>query len=150
MYYTFLPRQLGVVAREMEEVLVCQCQYMQLQPPVITHALIYLLNPIHSIVTFVDLQALSLCTFLPHFLLSRGILILHRLTTSVFFNPLCIQFHISSSLSLPAPGSAFYTRSMSSPVRQLQWQSGLDCVYVATESSVSDVCMCDGKSAEAI
>ena len=38
-----------------------------------------------------------------------------------------------------APGSAFYTRSMSSPVRQLQWQSGLDYVYVATESSVSDI-----------
>jgi len=36
-------------------------------------------------------------------------------------------------------GSAFYTRSMSSPVSQLQWQSGLDYVYVATESSVSDV-----------
>jgi len=49
-----------------------------------------------------------------------------------------IQFHITSSSSLPAPGSAFYTRNMSSPVRQLQWQSGLDYVYVATESSVCD------------
>ena len=26
---------------------------------------------------------------------------------------------------------------MSSPVRQLQWESGLDYIYVATESSVS-------------
>jgi len=56
---------------------------------------------------------------------------------------LYIQFHITSSSFSLAPGSAFDTRNMSSPVRQLQWQSRLDYIYVATESSVSDNNYCD-------
>ena len=62
------------------------------------------------------------------------------LVTFCFLYPFRAQFYITSSSPSPslAPGSAFYTRNMSSPVRQLQWQSGLDYVYVATESSVSD------------
>ena len=52
--------------------------------------------------------------------------------------PFNLQFHITATTFLQTPGNAFYnTSSMSSPVRQLQWQSGLDYIYVATESSVS-------------
>ena len=38
---------------------------------------------------------------------------------------------------LLGPETAFYTNSMPAPVRQLQWESGLDYVYVATDTSVS-------------
>ena len=51
--------------------------------------------------------------------------------------PFNFQFHITTTTFLQAPGNAFYTSSMPSPVRQLQWQSGLDYIYVATESLVS-------------
>ena len=64
------------------------------------------------------------------------------LVTFCFLYPIRAQFHITSASPPPSPslvpGSAFYTRSMSSSVRQLQWQSRLDYVYVATESSVSN------------
>ena len=53
----------------------------------------------------------------------------------VFFKPM--QFYITATSFLLTPGNSFYTRMMSSPVRQLQWESGLDYIYVATESAVS-------------
>ena len=54
--------------------------------------------------------------------------------------PFCIfemQFYITPTSFSLVPGNSFYTRIMSSPVRQLQWESGLDYIYVATESAVS-------------
>ena len=44
---------------------------------------------------------------------------------SFLFN---FQFHITSTSSSLGPEKAFYTNSMPSPVRQLQWKSGLDYV----------------------
>ena len=53
----------------------------------------------------------------------------------VFFKPM--QFYITATSFLLTHGNSFYTRVMSSHVRQLQWESGLDYIYVATESAVS-------------
>jgi len=131
--------------------IVHRWQYLQLQPPIITHFDLFtgsnscLSNFCGDVC--VDSQALSLHYFLPHILQSiphtdyicqKAVLILHGLITNFPYHSK-IQFHITSSSLMLTAGSAFYTRSMSSPVSQLQWQSGLDYVYVATESSVSDV-----------
>ena len=61
---------------------------------------------------------------------------LEIIISSFLFN---FQFHITSISSSLGPERAFYTNSMPSPVRQLQWKSGLDYVYVATDTSVSDI-----------
>ena len=66
--------------------------------------------------------------------------VLHLINYHKYVNTVIIfqiQFYITATSFLLVPGSSFYTRMISSPVKQLQWESGLDYIYVATESSVS-------------
>ena len=56
--------------------------------------------------------------------------------SSFHFN---FQFHITSTSSSLGPERAFSTNSMPSSVRQLHWKSELQFVYVATDTSVSDL-----------
>ena len=65
-------------------------------------------------------------------------LILNTLLASQSFSLCLLQFDVTNATSSTSRvlSDAFDVRQMPSQVRQLQWKSGLDYVYVATETTV--------------
>ena len=73
-------------------------------------------------------------------------LILNTLLVSKSFSLCLLQFDVTDATSSTSRvlSDAFDVRQMPSQVRQLQWKSGLDYVYVATETTVrKDVTILD-------